>query len=309
MGLGKAVSRTSLAAIIVVAIIAFAAGFLTNPAQQVPVTTTIRETQYITSPQTITQTILREQTIVQTQTQVRTIPTTITETATLVGTTVYITTTRTETVKQIETVTRTVTSISTATITQTITQAMGLPQGATPLPFIGKTVFALISTGFNFNGSSNGNLAIYIPAGWGIEITYTNSHTIPHSIALVRNNTVTPQSSNIGSDGTVIASQPEQYSSGISPGSTVKLIQTSVQEGVYWIACGVPGHARAGMWIVLVSSSNVSIPYAITIQTSGSGSENPYSSYSHDVVPLVLMVSLLLIPAATVAILRGRGAL
>ncbi|MEM4970917.1 MAG: sulfocyanin-like copper-binding protein, partial [Sulfolobales archaeon] len=168
------------------------------------------------------------------------------------------------------------TLITTVTQQSTITVGQTIPAGATPLPFSGKTVFALISTGFNFNGSSRGGLGIYIPAGWGLEIMFTNSHTISHSIVIVKNNTVVPQNRDIGSDGVIIASQPPTYSSGIPSGSTVTLSVSSLPEGVYWIACGVPGHALAGMWIVLVASPNVSTPYVIQLQQAG-GVEYPYS--------------------------------
>ncbi|HWQ16377.1 MAG TPA: sulfocyanin-like copper-binding protein [Sulfolobales archaeon] len=299
----RAVARTTIAVIIVAALIAFSAGFIAKP----PSTITVRETIPITALQTVTQTLLTERTVVQTQ--VRTIPTTIIETATLANTitsTIYSTITRIETVRQMETVVQTSTVTRVSTIVSTVTQAMGLPEGATPLPFTGRTVFALISTGFNFNGSSGGSLIIYIPTGWGIEITYTNSHTIPHSIVIVRNNTATPQSSNIANDGTVIASQPEQYTSGITQGSTVRLALNSIPEGIYWIACGVPGHAQAGMWIILASSPNVSIPYAITTQPSGGGSGYQYS-YNHITTLLISMASLLLIPIVAALILRSKG--
>lgn len=152
-------------------------------------------------------------------------------------------------------------------ITSTAMQVRALPQGATPLPFAGnKVIFSLVANGLNFNGSSKGSLIIYIPAGWGVEISFTNNRTVGHNIAIVRNNTATPQSNDIGSDGSVIASQPAQYTSGIPQGSTVQLTVNSLQEGVYWIACGVPSHARSGMWIILVASSSVSTPYAISLQ-------------------------------------------
>ncbi len=298
----RAVARTTIAVVIVVALIAFSAGFIAKP----PSTVTVRETIPITNIQTVTQTLLTERTVVQTQ--VRTIPTTITETAMIVNTvtsTVYTTTTRVETIRQVETVVRTSTVTMVSTIVSTVTQTLGLPEGATPLPFTGRTVFALISTGFNFNGSSGGGLIIYIPAGWGVEIIYTNNHAVPHSIAIVRNNTATPQSSDIGSDGTVIASQPEQYTSGITQGSMVRLALNSIPEGVYWIACGVPGHAQAGMWIIMVSSSKVTIPYVIAAQPSGTG--YPYSNYSYITTLLIFIALLALIPIATTTILRSKG--
>jgi sulfocyanin len=264
----KGISRGAFIAIIAVAILGFAAGFITKPpmpAQTITIqaiqTITTRETVHITSTYTTERTITRETTFTTIKAQITTVTTERTITTQL--TTVVPTTI-------VRTDIKTITQLSTITLRETI------PPGATPLPFSGKTAFALISTGFNFNGSSRGGVIIYIPAGWGLEIVFTNSHTIPHSIAIVRNSTAVPQSRDIGADGMVIASQPSIYTSGISSGSTAYLSVSSVPEGIYWIACGVPGHALAGMWIVLVSLINVTTPYAISTQQS-SGSEYPYS--------------------------------
>jgi len=48
------------------------------------------------------------------------------------------------------------------------------------------------STLFNYNGISDGNMKIYIPANWTILIKYTNYELTQHSIALVLNHTMIP---------------------------------------------------------------------------------------------------------------------
>jgi len=255
--------------VIVAAAIAFSAGFLARqapPAQTTTIAitqaTTARETVQVVQTYTLAQTVLRE--------------------ATATATRIYTTTIaaeRTLTIQQTTAVPTTIARVETTTITRTATATVreAIPPGATPLPSTGRTAFVLIATGLNFNGSSRGGLGVYIPAGWGVEIAFTNSHTIPHSIAIVRNSTAYPQNRDIGADGSVIASQPAQYTAGISPGSSTVLNVSSLPEGIYWIACGVPGHALAGMWVVLVSSPSVPAPYVIPLQQVGGG-EYPYGS-------------------------------
>lgn len=267
------ISRTLVSVIIVIAAVSFAAGFLTRP-PAIPQTittsilTTRAEVSTVVSTHTLLQTV--QQIFTRTETRVTTIAV-----STALERILTVTTTTPVTVTKLETLTYISTTISTITTTTTVEKAQ-IPAGATPLPYTGNVAFILVSSGFNFNGSSRGSAIIYIPAGWGVMIGYMNSHTIPHSIAIVRNNTASPQSSDIGSNGAVIASQPPNYRAGISPGQVVNLTVASVPEGIYWIACGVPGHAAGGMWITLVSSRNVSVPYIVILQQSG-GEGYPYS--------------------------------
>ena len=124
---------------------------------------------------------------------------------------------------------------------------------------------------YNFNGSSNGRLIIYIPAGWNLVVKYINEDDLPHSIGIIANNTPTPRSADPTKDGKPIAWAPDGrlrvsgYKEGIGHDETTIMIATSIQKGVYWIACGVPGHAMSGQWIVLVSSDTVTEPYSTTV--------------------------------------------
>jgi len=287
------ISRTLVSVIIVVAMVSFAAGFLArSPAIPQAITTSILTTRFevstVVSTHTYPQTI--QQIFTRTEARVTTIvvPTTLERILTVMVTTPA-------TVTRLETLTYISTTIS--TIATTVVERAQIPAGGTPLPYKGDTVFILVSTGFNFNGSSRGSAIIYIPAGWGVEIRYMNSHTIPHSIAIVRNNTLSPQSSDIGSDGVVIASQPPSYRTGIPSGQIANLTVTSLPEGIYWIACGVPGHAAGGMWIILVSSRSVSAPYIVILQQSeGTG----YSYIYGAVIGSLVMI----IPVAAIAMRR-----
>jgi sulfocyanin len=145
--------------------------------------------------------------------------------------------------------------------------------GETKLPYdaSSKTVYVVLDTRKNldFNGSLRGALKIYIPAGWNLEIKYINSpgDGLPHSVGIIKNNTALPKSSDPSRDGELLAWAPDSsqgktgFLLGVDPGESTSLKVSSLAEGVYWIACGVPGHATGGMWIVLVASSQVSEPY------------------------------------------------
>lgn len=150
------------------------------------------------------------------------------------------------------------------------------PSGGTKLPYdsASKTVYLVLDTRANldFNGSTRGRLVIYIPAGWNLEVKYINKDpgNLPHSVGIIKNTTATPKSPDVTKDGELIAWAPDSaegktgFLTGIDPGKETSFRASSVPEGVYWIACGVPGHATGGMWIVLVSSSNVKEPYYST---------------------------------------------
>ncbi len=148
--------------------------------------------------------------------------------------------------------------------------------GGTKLPYdaSSETVYVVLDTrkSLDFNGSLRGALKIYIPAGWNLEIEYINSpgDGLPHSVGIIKNSTALPKSSDPSRDGELLAWAPdsslgkEGFIFGIDQGESTSLKVSSLAEGVYWIACGVPGHATGGMWIVLVASSQVSEPYYTT---------------------------------------------
>ncbi len=148
--------------------------------------------------------------------------------------------------------------------------------GVTRLPYdeSSKTVYITLDTrkSLDFNGSTSGRLIIYIPAGWNLEIRYINSPSdgLPHSIGIIKNNTVTPKNNDPTKDGELLAWAPDSsrgitgFIEGIDVDESTTLKASSIAEGIYWIACGVPAHARGGMWIILVSSSQVTEPYYVS---------------------------------------------
>ncbi len=168
--------------------------------------------------------------------------------------------------------TQTSTSSSPLTTSSMGNHTVSLPQGANPLPYKGKEVFLhlvveqSVNNGVNFNGTIKGQLKVYVPTGWEINISLTDLSDLPHNLNVVKNNTPVPNSIYIANDGKILATvggTPSTYSSSfIQPGSTAYNLWNS-SAGVYWLACGFPGHAEMGMWAVLVVSNNVTEPYYV----------------------------------------------
>jgi len=136
-----------------------------------------------------------------------------------------------------------------------------------------KTVFltiAVLTSGptFNFNGTSNGQLKIYIPAGWSVYVRFVNEESLPHNLILLQNTTATPSNPDVGQFGKILyvvgASTSNYQTSGISSGQLDSGLWGPLNAGTYMLVCGILGHAQSGMWAVVIVSSNVTTPYATT---------------------------------------------
>lgn len=117
------------------------------------------------------------------------------------------------------------------------------------------------NSAWNFDGYYAGNATVVVPLGWRVEATYqTLDANVPHSAAVVEPQEEIPQS---GSDVELAfrgASTPS-FTSGISSTRAPLTFAFRASEpGRYWIFCGVPGHARAGMWIWLEVSETAAAP-------------------------------------------------
>lgn len=102
----------------------------------------------------------------------------------------------------------------------------------------------------NFNGYSKGALKITVPAGWKVDITFTNKQTggITHSVGIVPwdqkqlgNGQFTPAFG--GSVGPA-----DKFGNGVPSGQPIHYSFTADKAGQYAMVCGVPGHAAGGMW-------------------------------------------------------------
>lgn len=117
------------------------------------------------------------------------------------------------------------------------------------------------NSAWNFDGYYAGNATVVVPLGWRVEATYqTLDANVPHSAAVVETREEIPQS---GSDVQLAfrgASTPS-FTTGISSTRAPVTFDFRASEaGRYWIFCGVPGHARQGMWIWLEVSESAAAP-------------------------------------------------
>lgn len=101
------------------------------------------------------------------------------------------------------------------------------------------------SNSFNFNGYSNGDMVIKIPAGWKVTVHYTVQGSLAHSAIIA------PWSQRQASSFTKAfpGSAMPDYRSGITSGDPPATFSfTASSAGKYAIVCAVPGHDDLGMW-------------------------------------------------------------
>jgi len=101
------------------------------------------------------------------------------------------------------------------------------------------------AAGFNFDGDGNGKLVVSVPAGYRVNVVFSNKSATPHSALFT-------QFSKHTSTGTFPlafkgASSPNAIS-GVTAGKTQKFAFAASKPGAYALVCAVPGHAVAGMW-------------------------------------------------------------
>jgi uncharacterized cupredoxin-like copper-binding protein len=109
------------------------------------------------------------------------------------------------------------------------------------------------ASAFDFNGYSQGEAAVTVPAGYTVTIHFTNNDPAQaHSIGVV---------SQVGNYPASFTSPTPAFPNAISPdptsptggtaaaGGTATLTFTADQPGQYAIICFMPGHAAAGMWM------------------------------------------------------------
>lgn len=121
-------------------------------------------------------------------------------------------------------------TVSTASKTVTLTLIAGLKTSPSP---------------FNFDGTLNGQMVVSVPAGWTLKVNLQNQGVLPHSAAVVASSTsVVPVSKS--------AATPNATTGvGTAPGASASFTWTAGPAGSYAIACLIPGHETAGMWLTL----------------------------------------------------------
>jgi sulfocyanin len=101
--------------------------------------------------------------------------------------------------------------------------------------------------GFDFNGDSKGRMVVSVPAGYTVNVIFSNRGAAPHSAVF------TLYSKRTSTSAFPLAfrgAESKNATSGISKGTTQHFSFVANKVGTYAIVCAVPGHAVSGMWDV-----------------------------------------------------------
>ena len=110
----------------------------------------------------------------------------------------------------------------------------------------------------NFNGYSDGGLTLTIPTGWTVEMDFVNNDgMLPHSAIVVAATLPIPATPSGAAISRAVTIRPSE---GLPPLGKDTMRFTAAPAGDYFIVCGVPGHATAGMWIRLRVSDTAMAP-------------------------------------------------
>lgn len=111
---------------------------------------------------------------------------------------------------------------------------------------------------WNFNGYTNGNATITVPAGFKVTIDFKNDDpAVAHSIGVDTRTgnfdaTLTPQPA----FPNAVSPDPTNPGGGTGAGKSAKVSFTAAKPGHYSMVCYMPGHAAAGMWTYFDVSSD-----------------------------------------------------
>ena len=110
----------------------------------------------------------------------------------------------------------------------------------------------------NYNGATHGSHGLYVPTGWRIHVAVINRDSdLQHSAIVVQR--VLPPPLEPSEPAFAAAALP-QLDEGLQEDETGTLDFVADRAGQYMIACGVPGHAQAGMWLQLSVANGIKVP-------------------------------------------------
>jgi len=121
-----------------------------------------------------------------------------------------------------------------------------------------KTIHMTITAGatdlknyWNFNGYTDGNMAITVPEGYAVTIDLVNKDPVmAHSLGIssVTENFAIVDPATVAFPGAITAS-PASLTEATLPGETESITFTAATAGSYTMLCFVPGHSAVGMWV------------------------------------------------------------
>jgi hypothetical protein len=122
----------------------------------------------------------------------------------------------------------------------------------------GKSVALLITTsGFAFNGASNGTMTITVPQGWQVSITDRNTTSVAQSL-VIATQAKTPLPSS-GFAAALTGAATAHAATGQAKGSQQFSFAAS-RAGNYIMVSDVSGSARAGLWDHFDVSATAKVP-------------------------------------------------
>jgi hypothetical protein len=111
----------------------------------------------------------------------------------------------------------------------------------------------------NFNGTSRGELELRVPTGWTVELRFDNVGTARHSVRVVGDHDLPVE---LGEAVFANAQSPESLLGSLS-GTVHRVSFVADRAGRYRIACAVPAHGFAGMWIRLTVDHAIRVPATV----------------------------------------------
>ena len=99
---------------------------------------------------------------------------------------------------------------------------------------------------FNFNGYTDGDANLIVPAGSTVVMNFVQKDGTPHSAELIADNDPMP---NIGGEAAIPRAYTNKVVEGLPQEATDVMRFTAPDSGSFRIFCGVPGHGLSGMWI------------------------------------------------------------
>jgi len=102
------------------------------------------------------------------------------------------------------------------------------------------------SSPFNFNGFTDGNLTLVVPAGATVVMSFVNEDGVPHSAEVIPGTGPIP---NMGGDAAIPRAYTINLLEGLPQGGKDVMRFTAAPNANYRIFCGVPGHGLSGMFI------------------------------------------------------------
>ena len=90
-----------------------------------------------------------------------------------------------------------------------------------------------------------------MPLGWTVTQEFSNNSAVPHSLAITKNVKGKP---NVLTSGLGAPLETANATAGVRKGVKQLFSFAVTQPGTYYMACLVPGHLAAGMYIDLVVS-------------------------------------------------------